>query len=488
MTHRPKHESRVSRMDSRLAFRPSPSALGIRLTPRQTHGFSSFFLSIHRAPLMSLDFLMAGAGYVAFSWFAPYVHFGQLSPDNLNFGAIFAATYVVSALGLGYYERENRYAWKQFIILASLAWAIATVLSFSVFHILFFIKVGRIQLLASSLGALAVALALRSALAFLLSDFSLRYAILGMPSPITDEIRKPERYSRIGQHYSCVQEIEQWLSDPRKESPEELLGLLHKRGVAEVVLTREAAQDERLVRFSMAALSAGYRVVDEVTFYTEVFERYPVETLSENWILFSGINTHRHLTNFLKRAFDIVASLIALVVLSPLFLLLTIVIRISSPGPVIFTQDRQGRFNVPFRIYKFRTMYVNAPNGFNPPSTRQNDPRLTPGARWIRPLHLDELPQLLNILKGDMSFVGPRPEDLRFVERIRKEVPVYEYRHLLRPGLTGPAQIQLGYTLDNVEDTYRKLSYDLYYLRYNNAIGDIVLILRTLFFLTRNAR
>jgi len=234
-------------------------------------------------------------------------------------------------------------------------------------------------------------------------------------------------------------------------------------------------------------MHAGIRVIDEVVFYSELFERFPVKSLSEGWFVYSGLNTHRSFTNLLKRIFDLVVASVALVVLSPLLLLLAAAIRLSSSGPALFVQERQGRFLRPFRIYKFRTMRTEC-GGDNPPSTRVEDPRVTRLGRWIRPLHLDELPQLFNILKGEMSFVGPRPEALEFVRRIRGQVPIYEMRHLLRPGLTGHSQIRLGYSLDNEEDTWRKLSYDFYYLKNYSVAFDFLIMIRTVFFLTSKSR
>jgi lipopolysaccharide/colanic/teichoic acid biosynthesis glycosyltransferase len=178
---------------------------------------------------------------------------------------------------------------------------------------------------------------------------------------------------------------------------------------------------------------------------------------------------------------------VGLVLMSPILVAVALAVRLESKGPVLFVQERQGRFNRPFRIFKFRTMY-HEPHSTGQPVTRVGDPRVTPVGRVLRRLHLDELPQLLNILRGEMSLVGPRPEALEIARRMHAELPLYELRYLVRPGLTGHAQVKQGYAVDTVLDTQAKLAYDLYYLCNYSLRLDLQILLRTLFFLTRGAR
>jgi lipopolysaccharide/colanic/teichoic acid biosynthesis glycosyltransferase len=160
-------------------------------------------------------------------------------------------------------------------------------------------------------------------------------------------------------------------------------------------------------------------------------------------------------------------------------------VKLSSRGGVFFVQERQGRFGRPFRIFKFRTMSVsneNAPSRF----TSQVDARVTRVGRVLRKIHFDELPQLLNIFMGDMSIVGPRPEMIHFARMMQHAIPVYQLRYIMRPGLSGLAQINQGYAGDNVKETLEKLSYDLYYIKNHSFWMDLMIIVRTIFFIWRD--
>lgn len=188
------------------------------------------------------------------------------------------------------------------------------------------------------------------------------------------------------------------------------------------------------------------------------------------------------MTNIVKRTIDFFGALILIVALSPLLLLIGLAIYVSSPGPALYTQIRQGRYSRPFRMIKFRSMTADH-QGHE--ATRPGDLRVTAIGKLIRPLHFDELPQLLNILLGHMSFVGPRPEALQIVERTRVKLPIFEIRHMVRPGLTGLAQVSQGKTQDGLEEITEKLSFDLYYLRNYGLALDLLIALRTAFVLTR---
>jgi len=183
---------------------------------------------------------------------------------------------------------------------------------------------------------------------------------------------------------------------------------------------------------------------------------------------------------FVKRLFDIVFSLIGLVVFSPLILIFTIVLLFSD-GPVIFRQERIGYKGRPFTIYKFRTMRVDAEShGSIPRLEGERNMYLTPFGRFLRTHHLDELPQLWNVLKGDMSFVGPRPERQYFIDQINRETDDYRYIYLMRPGVTSYATIYNGYT-DTMDKMLKRLEFDIEYLDNRSIFTDMSIILRTVF-------
>ena len=191
--------------------------------------------------------------------------------------------------------------------------------------------------------------------------------------------------------------------------------------------------------------------------------------------------TDYHMTDAelcIKRAFDIVASALGLILLSPLFALIALQVKLSSRGPVFYSQERIGLYGLPFHIYKFRTMIEHAEEG-TPQLTRDDDPRITKIGHWLRKYRLDELPQLWNILRGDMSIVGPRPERPFFIEQIMKEAPYYCLLYKVRPGLTSWGPIRVGYT-DTTEKMIERLNCDIVYVENMSLLLD----LKILFFTT----
>ena len=182
----------------------------------------------------------------------------------------------------------------------------------------------------------------------------------------------------------------------------------------------------------------------------------------------------------LKRLGDIVGAVVLLMVLSPVFLYIYIRQKMDASGPVIYSQERIGKGGRPFKIYKFRTMVVDAEKDGVPQLEQEDDPRLTDFGRSLRKHHLDELPQIWNVLKGDMSFVGYRPERKYFIDQILVHNPDYQLLYQVSPGVTSAATIQNGYT-DTMEKMLRRLDMDLQYLRHRSLWLDIKILVKTLF-------
>jgi len=222
---------------------------------------------------------------------------------------------------------------------------------------------------------------------------------------------------------------------------------------------------------------AGVEVTDTTTFYELVFGKLPIAELEEAWFLKSLANRHT-LYDFFRTPVEMLMALVILAITSPVMALIAILIKLTSRGPVIFKQVRTGEFGKEFTLYKFRSMVTNAEEKTGPVWKTENDPRFTTIGRLIERTHLDELPQLINILTGDASFVGPRPERPAFVEELKAKIPYYELRHLVRPGIAGWAQLQYKYGA-SVEDAYQKLQYDLYYLKNRSLLLDLSIILKT---------
>lgn len=213
-------------------------------------------------------------------------------------------------------------------------------------------------------------------------------------------------------------------------------------------------------------------------FYEEVFQKVPTEKLEKEEVI-NYISKNKTIFNFAKRILDIILSLILIIALSPFFILITILIKTTSKGPIFFRHTRTSLNDNEFTIYKFRSMYMNAEtNGAVWTKDNKKDPRITPIGRFIRETHLDEIPQLINILKGDISFVGPRPERPEFINNLKQDILYYDLRHSVKGGLTGWAQVNYKYG-SSIEDAKEKLKYDFYYIKNRNIFFDIIIILKT---------
>ena len=191
--------------------------------------------------------------------------------------------------------------------------------------------------------------------------------------------------------------------------------------------------------------------------------------------------TEQHMTDAelcIKRAFDILICAVGLIIISPLLLIIALLVRLDSKGAILYSQERIGLYGVPFRIYKFRTMIENAEASGVPQVTHDNDPRITRVGHWLRKYRLDELPQLWNILRGDMSIVGPRPERPYFVEQIMKEAPYYCLLYKVRPGLTSWGPIRVGYT-DTMEKMIERLNCDVVYVENMSLLLDMKILFFT---------
>jgi sugar transferase (PEP-CTERM system associated) len=222
----------------------------------------------------------------------------------------------------------------------------------------------------------------------------------------------------------------------------------------------------------------GIQVEDWPTFYERQTGKIHVTNLRPSWLIFSDGFVKTDTTRMVKRAMDVGLAFAGLVVSLPFMVLAACAIRLEGKGPILFRQERVGERGRIFVLKKFRSMTVDAERD-GPVWAAERDPRVTRVGRWLRRTRLDELPQFWNVLAGDMSFVGPRPERPEFVDKLQREIPFYMGRHSVKPGITGWAQVRQGYAA-SVEDSMEKLQYDLYYIKNLSLLLDLVILLSTL--------
>lgn len=222
----------------------------------------------------------------------------------------------------------------------------------------------------------------------------------------------------------------------------------------------------------------GMRITEGENFYESISGKLLVEKMNPAWLIFCDGFARSRLYRTLKSLIDLLLSAVLLIFTSPLLFLTAVAIKLDSIGPVLISQDRVGEYGRIFKIHKFRSMRVDAEKMTGPVWASENDPRVTRVGRVIRRLRIDELPQLWNVFKGEMSFVGPRPERPFFVEELRKKIPYYDERSAVKPGITGWAQIKYRYG-SSEKDALEKLKYDLYYIKNMSILLDLIILFET---------
>jgi sugar transferase (PEP-CTERM system associated) len=259
----------------------------------------------------------------------------------------------------------------------------------------------------------------------------------------------------------------------------DLKRFVQNMSVSEVVLALEERRNSLPLKDLLRIKTAGVHVNDVSSFLERETGRVDLDSVNPSWLIFSdGFSSGRILSSISKRAFDIVVSAALLVIMGPIIALFAVLIRMDSPGSPFFRQLRVGLYGQTFEILKLRSMRMDAEvNGAQ--FATKNDPRVTRIGRFIRKTRIDELPQAWSVLKGDMSFVGPRPERPEFVAELEQQLAYYAERHIVKPGITGWAQVNYPYGA-SLEDSRHKLEYDLYYAKNYTPFLDMLIILQTI--------
>ena len=247
-----------------------------------------------------------------------------------------------------------------------------------------------------------------------------------------------------------------------------------------IIVGSQAMQDEQLIKTLMKLRLEGYPILNMHDFFENVWLKIPLLHLRDQWFIVENgfLLLHNPIGLRMKRILDILFSLTLMLALAPLVLLVAIAIKLFDLGPIFYAQKRTGKRGTTFTLYKFRSMSVDAERE-NPQWARERDPRVTKIGRILRLTRIDELPQLWNVLKGEMSFIGPRPERPEFNSKLEKTIPYYNLRHLVKPGITGWAQVLYPYGASE-KDALEKLQYDLFYLKNYSLLLDFSIIIKTI--------
>ena len=257
--------------------------------------------------------------------------------------------------------------------------------------------------------------------------------------------------------------------------PRHLLAL----GASEVVLALEERRNALPLNDLLKIKTTGVEVHDFSSFLERETGRVDLDSLNPSWLIFSdGFSAGRRLSSWGKRLFDVTVSLLLLVIAAPVILVTAIAVKLESRGPAFYRQRRVGLYGETFDVIKLRSMRTDAEVGGKAVWAQKDDPRVTRIGRFIRKVRIDELPQVWGVLKGEMSFVGPRPERPQFVADLEERLPYYAERHVVKPGITGWAQINYPYGA-SIEDARDKLEFDLYYAKNYTPFLDLLILLQT---------
>lgn len=262
----------------------------------------------------------------------------------------------------------------------------------------------------------------------------------------------------------------------------DIMNFVYRDQITEIIITGTQVLSGETFQGVMDAYERGVVIIPMTLLYERITGRVPVEHVNNDWaVVFLPMKNTSEIFDpypLIKRAMDIVLSLVGLAVFALILPFIALAIRLNSPGSIFYTQERLGRNGCVFRVYKLRSMIQDAEAETGAVFSRPGDPRVTKVGRFLRKTRLDEVPQLINVLRGEMSWIGPRPERPEHVQRLTQKIPFYRTRLIVRPGLTGWAQVCYDYGSTD-EDALTKLQYDLYYIRHHSLLLDLNIMLRT---------
>lgn len=445
------------------------------------HYVSKLYLLLGAVEFLVMFYSLLAGFYMRFSADEP----GLVdTPETLSYTALaYATAMVISMISVGLYQRGLPFS-AGLLVRLVLSFLIASVAMAAVFYTLPDLVVGRGVMAFAMVFTFVGVLGLR-ALFFRLTHSdaqSTNVLVLGTgrQAQMIAELEPTQPGFRVV-GYVAINEQETDIPAERR--------LPHDRSLMDMVLSYQVddivvATDDRRLRLPVDEIldckMSGTMVLDLLSFFEKETSRIKLDVLHPSWIFFSDGFQLSGLAQSSKRAIDLLAGLTMLLLTWPLMLLVALAIRIESggKGPILFHQVRVGLNGKAFRVHKFRSMRTDAEADGVARWATKNDSRITRVGNFIRKARLDELPQVFNVLRGEMSLVGPRPERPEFVEQLERELPFYTERHRVKPGLTGWAQLSYPYGA-TMDDARNKLEYDLYYVKNASAFLDMIILLET---------
>lgn len=471
----------------RLPPMPAITAAPVRKKTTRRSVVGRCLLNLPRVVWMMLDVLLVcGGALLGDQLFVWWSDTADLFLDyNLWLATIVLGSAVVLAGSIfGLYEPSTLWARSRIVVRCLLTVTLAMLATWLVMHLFMYSHLSRRAAACGTFVYLAAASSIRLACHHAILEVRRGLLVIGT-GPLTGAIIRSVRrgsvpgYGLVGVVLSDRTSELDCLGDiPVVGDIRDIETLCNRHDVAEIVVGETAMRDPKFQKAALACLRLGCRVTDETTFYESTYGEVPVTHITPHWFFIADLKAHRKEHAVLKRVMDGVVACAALTVGWPLFLIAGLLVKLEDGGPIFYTQKRVGQGGRCFTLFKFRTMRADA-EARGSTWAAMNDPRTTRVGRILRKLRFDELPQLWNIIRGDMSLVGPRPERPEFAGPLSALIPFYEERHLIKPGLTGWAQINYRYG-STIADARQKLQLDLYYIKHASLELDLVILLRTL--------
>lgn len=456
------------------------------------------YINIHTVFLCLLDFIaLIGAAYIGYGlrfFYAPDLN-GHGWFDFLPSALYFALVMLVCMVAMGVYQVKFKEGYIGVTLRASVALFLlgGAMMSASIYlleevDLLF----GRGVLALAVIAALGLTVGLHFVYHQLVGqqNFLRRVLVLGAGnqaetlSSMIQNLDQEASFSVVG--YVAAKGSEDRMVDVLEIPAESsLLNYLVEHNIDEVVVAlderrrSESSSSAFPVEELLDCKQAGKSILDTLSFIEREMGKIEPRSLSASWMLFSDGFNHSALRDYIQRGFDLFASVLLLLLSWPLMLCAIIAIKLEEglKAPILYSQARVGYGGKVFMVHKFRSMRVDAEK-FGAQWAQENDPRVTKTGQFIRNTRIDELPQIFNVIKGEMGFVGPRPERPEFVEQLKEKIPYYDERHRAKPGITGWAQLLYPYGASD-EDSEQKLKYDLYYVKNRSLLLDLVILIRT---------